>query len=406
MKRRWTVITLVLMILCLMSTAVLAQDDACPEIVEAALDVAHEQCSGTGRNQICYGNVNLDATPRSDVEDFSFSTPGDVVAVTAIESLTLSSKVEEEGEWGVAVMQLQANLPDTLPGQNILFLLFGSVEIANGVESETESDAETTDAPLNPMQAFFFRSGIGDAPCAGAPDSGILVQTPDGAAQIQFTVNEVKITLGSTAFLQAQPDGEMTASVVEGEATVEAGGVSVTVPEGSLVRVPLDDQGLASGPPSQPEPYDDSRMAVLPIRILPREITIAAPISESTSPGVLPAAGEWQLATTGEPTAENCQAAIVPFTVSTFTPSATFQFPEGEFNWDIFFETLFGASLPPSPVFSTPEPATYVVEQSGEFATWHYTVRVVDSEHMEGQFDYTQLACSIVIPFELTRVGE
>jgi hypothetical protein len=126
------------------------------------------------------------------------------------------------------------------------------------------------------MQAFYFQSGIADAPCAGAPDSGLLVQTPDGAAQVEFTVNEVNIRLGSTIYLQAQPAGDMTVSVVEGQARVEVQGVAVVAPAGTQVRIPLNNNRQASGPPV-PEPYGD--LSALPVRILDRAITVATPLT-------------------------------------------------------------------------------------------------------------------------------
>ena len=39
------------------------------------------------------------------------------------------------GEWGVSLMQLQANLPDTLPGQNVTVLLFGDVTLQPALAS-------------------------------------------------------------------------------------------------------------------------------------------------------------------------------------------------------------------------------------------------------------------------------
>jgi len=174
-----------LMSFVLMVIPVLAQEMTCPEIAQAALDATGEFCGSTERNEACYGNVSLEASPQSGVDDFTFSAPGDIVPVSDIESLTLSSRIEEAGEWGVALLQLQATLPDSMPGQNVTFVLFGDVEMTNAVQS---------DDPLNPMQAFYFNSGIGDAPCAEAPDSGILVQTPEGEAQIEFSVNNVQIS--------------------------------------------------------------------------------------------------------------------------------------------------------------------------------------------------------------------
>src|SRR5262245_44909968 len=91
----------------LLSGVAFAQGQTCPTIVQAALDATAEHCSATGRNQACYGNVNLDATPHTGISDFHFSAPGDIVAVSAIDRLSLSSKVSEDGEWGVALMKLQ-----------------------------------------------------------------------------------------------------------------------------------------------------------------------------------------------------------------------------------------------------------------------------------------------------------
>jgi hypothetical protein len=369
-----------------------AQDD-CAAIVQAALDTTADNCEATGRNQACYGNVNLEAESQQDVEDFDFSAPGDIEDVSALQSLTLSSQVEEGGEWGVVLMQLQANLPDSLPGQNVTFVLFGAVEIENGVE-------DTSDSELAPMQAFYFKSGGGDAPCAEAPDSGILVQTPEGARKIEFTVNEVNVTLGSTAYLQAQAGGVMTASVVEGEATVTADGVTVTVPAGNQVTVPLDAQGVADDPPSDPQPYDATKMAVLPFRLLPRAITL-------TGDSIIPAEGEWQW-TNGTPSQEGeCPPGAVNFVVPAFTPRGPFQLPGDEFDLLILFNAAFSASgPPPGAEFSNPDPNTYVVDFSDGGMDGHYEVTIIDSEHIEGQLGASMQGCNMAIPFTVTRVGD
>ncbi|MDX2136447.1 MAG: SH3 domain-containing protein [Chloroflexota bacterium] len=133
-----------LLILVIFSTAA-AQNETCTAIIQEALAVVGEACAATGRNQACYGNIQLAATPRDGAPAFTFEQPGDVVNIADVETLRLSALDTDESSWGVALMQLQANLPDTLPGQNVTFLLFGDVEIENAVEPS---------APLPTLEAI------------------------------------------------------------------------------------------------------------------------------------------------------------------------------------------------------------------------------------------------------------
>ncbi len=346
----------------------------CPAVVQAALSATDSACHTTGRNEACYGNISLDITTRAEAGEVRFEQTGDIARLSSIATLRLSSLDAATGVWGVALMKVQANLPDTLPGQNVTFLLFGDVEIENAGETvEAEVRLEMTSsgninvrsepstsgsvvttlrsgeavtavgrvadsswvmielpasegtgwvsAPLlrsegdvgtlnvrgesltpryGPMQAFYFKSGINDAPCGEAPDSGILIQTPEGAGQIDLSVNGVNIQLGSTAYLQAQASGEMTISLVEGAARVEADGVTVGVPAGTRVRVPMDANLNASGAPIGPEPYSDADLVSLPVIPLEREVEIAAALSlEAILDLLVPVGGMWQVTQIG-----------------------------------------------------------------------------------------------------------
>src|SRR5690606_35312981 len=123
-------------------------NDVCTTIVRSALQAANSACAGTGRNQVCYGNVLGEAIPAEGVSDLHFNDVGDIAPVTQIKALQLSPLNEAANQWGVALMQLQANLPDTLPGQNVTFLLFGDVTIENAVEESAHIPA-TAPARVN-----------------------------------------------------------------------------------------------------------------------------------------------------------------------------------------------------------------------------------------------------------------
>jgi hypothetical protein len=275
---RWIVIVLAVMLLFACSPAApeatptgvpQVADAACPEIVTRAMASTDANCVQTGRNQVCYGNVSLDVVPQTGVDSLNFDSPGDIIDLASLQSLNLSTMNTETQEWGVALMAVQANLPDSLPGQNVTILLFGNVQVEN---------APTDDGSF----AFFFQSGVGDAPCAEAPDSGILVQTPDGAGEVQFTANGVDIQLGSTAYLQAQSSADMAINVVEGAAEVTAQNVTRTVVAGTRTSVPLDANRQPAGPPSPPIPYESAKLQVLPVTHLARPVGISSVLVSST----------------------------------------------------------------------------------------------------------------------------
>ena len=207
---------------------VLAQDDLCPDLVTEALTQVEEFCEAAGRNEACYGNVALTAEAQPEVTNFEFQQAGDIVSVADILTIRLSEMDEDNNIWGVALLRLQADIPDTLPGQNVTFLLFGDVEITN-----TATDEQ------NPMQAFILKTGFGDSLCSEAPDSGLLVQTPDGVEEVTFSVNGVDVGVGSTVLFQADPGNEMTVSTVEGNALMTYEEELYPVVAGTQLRVPV-----------------------------------------------------------------------------------------------------------------------------------------------------------------------
>ncbi len=370
---------------------VLAQSADCPAIVQTALSAADTACASTGRNQACYGNVQLTAQANPNATNFQFDKTGDLTDVSSIQSLHLAPLNLTDSTWGITLMNIQANLPDTLPGQNVTLLMFGDVELDNAVQPvvslamtttrsanirvrptshdtvlaslksgssvtangrladrswiriqlpddshsagwvsasllKTDGDMSTltvvdAGAPiLGPMQAFVFKSASGDAPCAEAPQNGILIQSP-GHNRVNLTINGADVTLGSTAFFQAQPGGFMTISVIDGNVTVRANGVQQAIPAGTSTQIPLDANGLVSGSPQFPAAYDQTPLNALPVHNLPDAVTIAAPLPASqiqtavAAAGGLPLPGKWRYV----PTPEACGANYPAPTTDTIT---------------------------------------------------------------------------------------
>lgn len=113
---------------------VLLAQTECPALVTRALDAMGENCGGISRNSACYGYNLVGASFVTEVEEDFFTTPADQAPINEIEALTTSALSVDEDRWGVAVMSLQANIPDTLPGQAVTFVLMGDVEVENAVD--------------------------------------------------------------------------------------------------------------------------------------------------------------------------------------------------------------------------------------------------------------------------------
>jgi len=130
---RIAVYSLLLLLISVGVTHLAAQSGACPEAIQQALQSANQFCANAGRNQVCYGNTLISATNWEGAPLPDFGQPGQLVNAADVASLVTAPFDLATKNWGVAVMRLQANIPDTLPGQNVTFVVFGDVQLQNEV---------------------------------------------------------------------------------------------------------------------------------------------------------------------------------------------------------------------------------------------------------------------------------
>ncbi|MCU0463467.1 MAG: SH3 domain-containing protein [Anaerolineae bacterium] len=120
-----------------------AQPPSCGETIRLALQTADSACQSIGRNQACYGNSQGEVVSRPDTSA-EWESVGDTVNLTDIQGFSLSPLDDISGDWGVAIMQAQANLPDTAPGQNVTMVVFGDVVVEDAVTDQARVTGETT----------------------------------------------------------------------------------------------------------------------------------------------------------------------------------------------------------------------------------------------------------------------
>ncbi len=260
--------TVVLFILLAWTTSAYAQEQ-CSAIMQRAIDLVSEACSATGRNQACHGYFRVEAKAREGDSSLPFNV-GEIISVLDVSALTTAPMNLDEGEWGVALLRLQANLPDTLPGLNATFLLLG----------DTRIEANPLSPDAQPMQIFRLETGVTGIRCAEGPADGLLVQTPQDMQRVKLTVNGVTIEAAGTAFIQAQPDKAMTVSALDGTITVSLGGHRQVLAVGTQVEIPLDARLTPSGEMSDPVAVQLSTVVGLPIGLLPRSVN--APVLDAS----------------------------------------------------------------------------------------------------------------------------
>ncbi|HVU12458.1 MAG TPA: hypothetical protein VHD90_14340 [Phototrophicaceae bacterium] len=217
------------------ATSTIAQAATCSDVVNKALQDLSSTCENMQRNSACYGFNHVMATFADSLTPSVFNQPNDRVDLASLQSITTSPLDVQTSQWGIAVMKVQANIPDALPGQAVTFLLFGDVHLQTGV---------TAGSGEKPMQAVYFTTGIGDTKCTDAPSSSLIIQGPKNLT-VDLSVNGAKVKFGSTLIFRSTPNSSMSCGVLDGEALV--GPDQTRIPNGFAARVPLDSSLNANG---------------------------------------------------------------------------------------------------------------------------------------------------------------
>ena len=109
---------------------------ACSILVEQALQAVDDNCSELNRNTACYAYNQVQATFLQDVPTDFFTTPADRADLLYLDTIQTAPLDEVNDLWGIAMMSVQANVPNTLPGQAVIFMLMGDVQVENAVAPE------------------------------------------------------------------------------------------------------------------------------------------------------------------------------------------------------------------------------------------------------------------------------
>lgn len=110
--------------------------DQCEQVASEALAAAREACAGLERGEVCFGHAGVSAT--SSGENM-LAASGDRVAIADIDMVQTSVAQIESSEWGVAMAQFPAGLPESDAG--VTAVLFGAAQMTR--PAQVASDRPT-----------------------------------------------------------------------------------------------------------------------------------------------------------------------------------------------------------------------------------------------------------------------
>ncbi len=201
------------------------------------------------------GLLYLRATPADD---------GDILKELGLRDTVIANGRTRDGLW----------LRVFVPGSNQLG--WASTSLITSAAPVSALNVVDENTPFfRPFQVFDVQTGADDAWCDRAPQSGLLIQTPNVRTQVHLTVNGADLSLAGTIFVQTQADGRLRISVLDGQIEVSAQGETRFVPAGAQTDLP------SSGAPTPAAPYDLGPLAALPVNNLPYRLTLPAPLDQA-----------------------------------------------------------------------------------------------------------------------------
>jgi hypothetical protein len=126
--------------------------------VERALEEISDNCANLERNAACYGFNRVDATFVDEIADDYFSLPADRAGLKTLNTIQNAPMDVDLEHWGITVMSVQANVPNSLPGQAVVFMLLGDVEVENAVSPDQVFEGLETPISVTTLTASNLRS--------------------------------------------------------------------------------------------------------------------------------------------------------------------------------------------------------------------------------------------------------
>ncbi|MEQ8672373.1 MAG: hypothetical protein RLP44_15825 [Aggregatilineales bacterium] len=187
------------------------------------------------------------------------TTDANIIQPLAVGQQILASGRLDDSSW----------LRVILPGDEVAWV---SADLVAPVDETMAfaSLAVTEDTPQTlalPLRDLTIVSSMDESPCAGVPESGLLVQSPQDEPLV-LRINGRTLSLDGTAFVQAQDEDSLTVSVMDGTA-------NIILNENADITL-VGGERYESGAELPIISYDYDRVEALPYELLEYDVLIAS----------------------------------------------------------------------------------------------------------------------------------
>lgn len=203
---------------------------------------------------------------------------GEIAARVGIRETVIANGRTDDGAW------LRVQIPDTPANrqQNVPQIGWVSLDgpVSVGGNTGTLQTVDAADAFRRPFSVLSFDSQMDDAPCAGAPESGLLLQSPSVDVPVEILMSPLRLNIAGTVFLQTDAESTLILNVLDGGLELSELAVDAPrqwyVPAGSRFYLPSRLMAMA-----ELQPLDPADLIGLPVNLLPQRIRVAAPLAQS-----------------------------------------------------------------------------------------------------------------------------
>jgi hypothetical protein len=109
-----------------------AAQSTCEALVAEAFAGLSQNCAEMGGGAACFGRA-ASATLLEGAEG-DFESPGDILPLTNLSALNTSALSPAADDWGLAILNVHANVPLALSEQGLKFIMVGQVDLGNAVD--------------------------------------------------------------------------------------------------------------------------------------------------------------------------------------------------------------------------------------------------------------------------------